>query len=277
MSKTIKIHLMHCGRVQVDIALPFRQTTGIIPRINPIWAAIGLFRSRKHQVVLPVSSLLIEHPKGLVLLDAGWHTDMRIDQVKHLGKFHYKINKGSLPEGEAVTEQLARLGVKPKDLDYVAFSHLHSDHVSGVKLLTDAKNIMTSEEEWAARNSRAYVPGMYDGVNVKPFKFAPSNYGPQKRSYDLFGDDSIVFVHYGGHTAGLFGTLVQNNDKFFIYAGDCGYAKKSWEQMILPGICLNEDQLRKALEWERMMSRRPNCVDIIACHDAEAKPHVIEF
>lgn len=276
MSKTIKIHHMHCGRVKVDIALPFRQTTGIA-RINPAFAAIGLFRSPKHQVTLPVSSFLIEHPKGLVLLDTGWHTDMRIDQIKHLGRFHYKINKGSLPNGEAITEQLAGLGIKPKDLDYVVLSHLHSDHVSGVKLLTDARNIITSEEEWAARALRYYVPGMYEGVNIQPFKFSPSNYGPQQRSHDLFGDDSIVFVHYGGHTPGLFGTLVQNNGKFFLYAADCGYAKKSWEQMIMPGICLNEDQLRKALEWERTMARQLNCVDILACHDAEAKPHIMEL
>ncbi|MBU0992721.1 MAG: N-acyl homoserine lactonase family protein [Proteobacteria bacterium] len=277
MSKTIKIHHLHCGQVQVDIALPFRQTTGIIPKIHPALAAIGLLRSKKHQVVLPVSSFLVEHPKGLVLLDTGWHTDMRIDQIKHLGRFHYKINKGSLPEGKAITEQLAQLGITPKDLDYVVVSHLHSDHVSGVKLLTDAKNIITSEEEWANRKSRVNVPSMYKGIDFKPFKFSPSNYGPQKRAFDLFDDESVLFVHYGGHTPGLFGTLVQNNGKFFIYAGDCGYAKKSWEQMIMPGICKNEDQLRKALEWERIMSRQPNCIDIIACHDTEAKPQVIEF
>ena len=72
MTKTIKIHLLHCGRVRVDIGLPFRQTTGIA-RIHPGLAALGLFRSKKINP-LPVSSFLIDHPKGLILLDTGSHT-----------------------------------------------------------------------------------------------------------------------------------------------------------------------------------------------------------
>ncbi|MGG0537711.1 MBL fold metallo-hydrolase [Priestia aryabhattai] len=36
-------------------------------------------------MILPVSTYLIEHPKGLVLIDTGWHTDMRDEQVKILG------------------------------------------------------------------------------------------------------------------------------------------------------------------------------------------------
>ena len=59
---------------------------------------------------------------------------------------------------------MANLGIKPKDLDYVVLSHLHSDHVSGVKMLIDAKNIITSEEEWAARNFGSMFPNMYAGV-----------------------------------------------------------------------------------------------------------------
>ena len=75
----------------------------------------------------------------------------------------------------------------------------------------------------------------------------------------------------------MFGTLVQNGGKFFLYAADCGYVKKSWEQMIMPGVCRFEDQMRRALKWEQMMSRDPNCVQILACHDPEGKPHTIDF
>ena len=40
------------------------------------------FRSKQHQIKIPVSVYLIEHPKGLVLIDTGWHTDNRTHQIK---------------------------------------------------------------------------------------------------------------------------------------------------------------------------------------------------
>jgi hypothetical protein len=47
MSNTIKIHLLHCGQVQVDIAVPFKQNT-----LNAI-AFTGIFRSKKLNMPKP--------------------------------------------------------------------------------------------------------------------------------------------------------------------------------------------------------------------------------
>ncbi len=52
----------------------------------------------------PVSSFLIEHPKGLILFDTGWHREMSSEgvfdkraQVKSLGSwFLYQINQGHI-------------------------------------------------------------------------------------------------------------------------------------------------------------------------------------
>lgn len=63
MPNTLKIHILHCGQVQVDSSIPFKLDT-----LNPI-AFTGLFRAKKHQVRLLVSAYLIEHPKGLVLIE----------------------------------------------------------------------------------------------------------------------------------------------------------------------------------------------------------------
>ncbi len=273
MSNSIKLHVIHCGQVQVDIGLPFRQET-----INP-FAFMGLFRSKKHQVILPVSVFLIEHPKGLILIDTGWHTNLRDNQIKYLGLIHYKINKAILPEGETVTDKLSALGIKPGDLDYVILSHLHDDHASGVKLVREARNIMTSEDELLAaqKHKLHYIHHMWEGVNLKTFCLASSQYGPRHRSFDLFGDDSVVFVHVPGHTPGLVTTLIQGNGKFVLLTSDCAYAKKSWEQMIPPGVMMNKKQVMESLQWVREMSQRPDCIETIASHDPDVKSHIIEI
>ena len=272
MKETIKIHVLHCGQVQVDIALPFRQKT-----LNPV-AYTGIFRSKRHQVILPVSAYLIRHPKGVALIDTGWHTDLRGNQIKYLGRLHYWINKAILPERQAINEQLSEFGIKPKDLDYVVLSHLHSDHVSGLKLLSESKNIIVSEEELKAaqKDKLRYIHHMWKDVNLKTFQMSSSEYGPQRRSFDLFGDDSVVLVHVPGHTPGLVATIIQNNGKFVLLTSDCGYATKSWEKMILPGVMINKKQLIESLYWEKEMSQKSNCIKVIANHDPDTMPQTIE-
>lgn len=269
--ENIKIHVLHCGEVQVDKALPFHEKT-----LNPV-AYTGLFRSKENQIKLPVSAYLIEHPQGKVLIDTGWHTDIRENQEKYLGKFHYMINKGFLPEGDAINEQLLSMGIDPKDIDYVVLTHLHSDHVSGLKLVKDAKNILVSRDELEGANEDKfrYIHHMWVGINFKTFEMKGSKYGPKNLSFDLFGDDSVVFVSVPGHTKGLVATLIQNNDKFVLLTSDCGYGKKSWEEMILPGVMINKEDLIESLKWEREMSKKPNCVEILANHDRDIKPHTI--
>ena len=99
--------------VRVNKALPFG---GEEKSWNPI-TYTGIGRLMKHQIWLLVSCYLIEHPKGKLLIDTGWHTAMRGNQRKHLGLLHYLINKGDLPEGKAIHEQLAAMGIQIMQMD----------------------------------------------------------------------------------------------------------------------------------------------------------------
>ena len=267
----VRIHILHCGYVRVDSALPFSSGS-----LNP-YAFTGIGRSLKHQVWLPVSVYLIEHPKGRVLIDTGWHTDVRKSQFRHLGLLHYLINKANLPEGQAIHEQLAKMGLKASDIDYVVLSHLHSDHASGLKHVCDAKKILVSDLEWQEANKHKirYVPSMWDGVNVETYSFAPSEYGVENQSFDLFGDNSVVFVYSPGHTMGLASTIVQNNGKFVLLCSDVGYAEKSWKDMIMPGVMMNKEKTHASLKWVRNMSKKEECVKVLANHDSGIKPHTI--
>ncbi|MNI31005.1 N-acyl homoserine lactonase AttM [compost metagenome] len=271
MNEAITIHVLHCGQVQTDIALPFNEHT-----INPI-AYTGLFRPRKYQNRLPVSAYLIEHPKGRVLVDTSWHTDVRGDQRKYMGRIHYQINKAILPAGEAVDEQLLAMGIRPKDLDYVILSHLDIDHASGVKLVKEAKHILTSDIEWkAAPNSRIrYLQHMWQGVNLETFQMSPSGYGPAGRAFDLFGDGSVILVHTPGHSKGMVAVLIRREGRFVLLASDVGYASRSWEQMILQGVLVDKRLALASLEWVKKMSGTPGCIEVLANHDPGVKPHTI--
>ncbi|HPE07897.1 MAG TPA: N-acyl homoserine lactonase family protein [Smithellaceae bacterium] len=274
MASSVKIHLLQCGSVRVDRSLPFREKT-----IHPA-PFTGVFRRKTCQVWLPMFSYLIEHPKGLILMDTGWHTDVRVNQIKHLGMIHYLINKADLPAGQAIHEQLEQRGIKVSDLDFVVLSHLHSDHASGLKLVRSAKKILVSEPEWICANGKEkirYVPSMWEGVKVETYRFSPSEYGPQKSSFDLFRDGTVQFVHTPGHTRGLACTLIQSKNKYVLLFFDAGYARKSWEKMIPPGTAVDKEQAWEALGWVRKMSQPEGCIASLASHDTGVQPQTIEL
>ena len=272
-NQKIKIHILHTGLVKVDRALPFHGEYR-----NPL-AFTGLFRSEKNQVILPVSSYLIEHPHGLILIDTGWNKLVRQSNWKELGP-QVQINTGYLPMGWSVDERLAALGYKPSDIDYLLLSHLHCDHVSGLKQVKDAKNILVSEPELKIANKlpMVYLPHEWKGVNLQTYQYDHTDIGPYNESFDLFGDGSIVQVHTPGHASGMSATRIQGSDgKFVLLAADTGYSSMSWEKMLTPGICTSSKKAITSLGWVREQAHKDNCIAAIANHDTKVDQQTIDL
>jgi len=271
MTDKITIHVMRCGTVGTDETIPDRSRSA-----NPL-AYTGVLRARRHQVWLPVYTYLIEHPDGRILVDTGWHTDVRKDQRRALSWQLNIASKAVLPPGEAVTEHLAALDLKPEDLDLVLLTHLDVDHVSGLKLVRNAKKIVTSEAELAAAEGGdiRYNKKFWEGTRLEAIHLKDGGIGPQGHSLDVFVDGTVRFVDLSGHSAGTTGVLVEKGGSFVLITADACYNRANWEDMKLPGITADRDKALAALAWVRGMSRDPRCAQILATHDAGVEPQVI--
>ena len=252
--------------------------------------AAGLTTPKSQWMWLPVSVYLIEHPNGRILVDTGWHREMSPDgvydrkaQIKSLGSWQlYMVNQGHLPKGQAVDEQLATMGLKPSDIDYVILSHLDCDHANGLRLVKEAKHILVARAEM--NNIRKgitecirYQRSWWEGVGLELFDWN-GNEGPVGHSFDLFGDGSVVMVNIPGHCEGLCAVKVKNAEgKFVLLFSDGGYARKSWERMITSGVCQDKRLQRQSLQWIREQSLSPDCIESLANHDPDIKPHIIEL
>lgn len=269
----IKIHVMRCGIVGTDETIPDRGKSK-----NP-YAYTGILRGKRHRVWLPVYVYLIEHPKGRILVDTGWHTDVRTDQKKHMSWQINIASKALLPDGEAVTEQLKARGLSPADIDVLLLTHLDVDHVSGLTLMREAKTIYAGEAELsaAARGDIRYNKKLWEGVKIMPVPMSENEAFPFGHSWDVFGDGTINFIDLAGHSAGLTGAIIRNNGKYVIITGDACYNRHSYEDLKMPGITADADKARKSIEWVSKMSKSENCVEILASHDGEALPHSIEL
>ncbi len=279
----IKIRIFHTGSVCVSPALPFGGDN-----VNPLKLS-PLMTRKADRLWLPVSSYLIEHPKGKVLVDCGWHRDMspngeydKAAQIRSLGsRALYMVNQGKLEKGQAIDEQLAEIGLKPSDLDYVLLTHLDCDHANGLDLVKDAKRILVSEDELTGtrsgkRQSKVrYQSKWWDGCRLETFGWNDAE-GPFGKAFDLFGDGSVKMIGIPGHSEGLCAVKIKNEEgKFVLLYSDGGYADKSWKEMILPGVGTDKKAQRTSLQWIREQSMSQDCLESLANHDADVIPHNI--
>lgn len=280
----MRIHVFHTGEVRVSPYLPFGGDDCSLIK------ASGISTPKCKWLWLPVSAYLIEHPKGRILVDTGWHREMSPDgvydrkaQIKSLGSLQlYMVNQGRIAKGKAIDEQLAKMGIMPADIDYVLLSHLDCDHANGLRQVKQAKHILVSRDEMEGSRKGLterirFNRRWWKGVNMDLFDWNGTE-GPVGKSFDLFGDGSIVLVNIPGHSAGLFAVKVKNTDgKFVLLFSDGGYARKSWEQMITSGVCQDKKLQRQSLQWIREQSMLPDCIESLANHDPDVEPHNIEL
>ena len=103
-------------------------------------------------------------------------------------------------------------------------SHMHWDHVSGLKDFPQADVWVRAEELEHARHGRppAFIASQFDGdVRWHLFDFDGPAYMGYPASLDLFGDGAVVLVPMPGHTAGQVGMfLALPSGRRLFFVGD---------------------------------------------------------
>lgn len=281
-AKTIKVHVLHCGSISVSPSVPYGGD------VNLSHSAGQIFAPEKNRIALPVSVYLIEHPKGLILMDTGWSRRISPEGVydpgavrrvlpPHLAAFY----RPSVAPGQTALEQLCAMGLRPEELDFVLLSHLDPDHVCALKDFKNARRLLLAEEErwWTVRTVYRMRQPQELWFPYKPeiFWYKGTPVGPNRWSYDLFGDESVTLVSLPGHTDGMFGMMIKNGNRFLLLAADAAFGRRSWEELITPGFGFNPVAQRKSLVWLREMAADAGCLGILSSHDPDIRPQVIEI
>jgi N-acyl homoserine lactone hydrolase len=180
---------------------------------------------------VPVPSFLIEHPKGLVLFDAGIHPSLRRDPRARLGALA-DIYRVEMPEGEDVAAQLETAGFAPERIAFLIASHLHFDHVGGNACIPNAR-VVVQRREWEAggdadlQQRNGYDPRDYDlGHEVLCID----------GEHDLFGDGAITCLPTHGHTPGHQSLRVRLPSGDVVLTADACYLRRALETMHLPPV-----------------------------------------
>ncbi len=221
---------------------------------------------------VPILSFLVDHPRGRLLFDTGLHHQVRTDPIGRLGAERAKRFGIRSREDEEIVPQLAKLGLTPDDVRYVANSHLHFDHCGGNERFPRATFLVQRAELEAARR-----PGFLPGYNPSPKDFDhPLDYRTIDGEHDVFGDGTVILFPTFGHTPGHQSLLLRTGTSArMVCAADACYTRDNMDRDVLPKILWDEPVMRDSLATLRKLRDRQGAAMFYGHDPAQwaATPH----
>jgi len=154
------------------------------------------YRLQKEEVATPKMSMecfLIAHPKGNLMWDVGAIPDSSFPPGGGPGTLRNAVATKTL------TSQLAEVGYAPADINYLALSHFHWDHIGNSNLFGSATWLTPKAESdimFAEPPSPRTEPANYSALKNSKTVFLT------KDEYDVFGDGTVVIRAAPGHSPG---------------------------------------------------------------------------
>jgi N-acyl homoserine lactone hydrolase len=116
---------------------------------QPTW--LWVLTSRKWTAPLPINVYVVEHRDGLVLFDTCQDrasiTDPRYFPSGPLLGSLFSMARFEMAADQTLSVQLERLGYHAGDIGTVVLSHLHGDHIGGLREVAQAE-LLVSRPEW---------------------------------------------------------------------------------------------------------------------------------
>jgi len=198
-SDKIRLHVMNCGHMEISNMASFSDT--------------GEYEGKLGSLEDPC--FLIQHPKGLLIWDTGLGDNL-------IGITPPKENPFQPTVAVSLTSQLKKLGLAPKDIQFMAFSHTHFDHTGNANQFLAATWLLQEKEfkDALSENPLGMKPETFDQYSkVKKMTF--------RGDYDVFGDGRVMILSTPGHTPGHQSLLVKLSGKPVILSGDLYHFKEN--------------------------------------------------
>ncbi len=193
-----------------------------------VFADDGSLANQSRELIVPC--YLIRHPSGDLIWDTG------------LPEAIADMPNGFTPEGfpahfevpTKLTALLTQLNLTPADIEFVSFSHMHSDHTGNGNLFTQSTWIADVDERTRMFDAEHRAdPGDFNNYNQ--LENAETRLIEGDGDYDVFGDGSVTIIQAPGHTPGH--TILRvnlANAGPVLLTGDMWHLAESRERRLVP-------------------------------------------
>jgi N-acyl homoserine lactone hydrolase len=212
----------------------------------------GRYRLKPEEVQttqLSIASFLIVHPKGMLMWDTGAISDEIWTPGRKAVQKHLVLSNNAdryVTLTKSLTGQLKEIGYQAADVNYLALSHYHWDHVANANAFANATWLVRKVERDAMLPQPAAEPPQ------------PSNFAALLKAkttliatddYDVFGDGTVVIKSATGHTPGhsvLYVKLAKTGG--VVLGGDLYHYPEERTLNRLPSTDFNEAQTGRSRE-----------------------------
>jgi glyoxylase-like metal-dependent hydrolase (beta-lactamase superfamily II) len=205
----------------------------------PSVAAFGLSDEETGVRELFVPCYVIDHPDGSLLWDGGLPSATPSEWTALPSGAEQRLER-------PLAAQLADLGRDLSSFDFVAFSHMHFDHVGVANEVAGATLLIQRAEHEAAFAEPPTIPFL------EPELYSNLADAPTRQldgEHDVFGDGRVVIVAAPGHTPGhqvLYVELAETGP--IVLSGDLYHFRESRELKRVPTFNWDEAATRASFD-----------------------------
>lgn len=219
--KPVTVHLVSTGAVTVKTKFREAKRTGLP-------AMIEFMLDKNFTEWMPIWCMIIEHPEGVFVIDTGENANVNDkDYFKSSGMFANWFDttqfKFKVEREEEIDRQLQQLNIPVEKVKSVVLTHLHLDHIDGIRHFPNTP-IIVNRNEW--NKPFGDLPKLY------PSWFAPTLVD-LKESFDIFEHayflteaKDIVMVHTPGHTWHHCSVILKTDSHHIFFGADICYSQQ---------------------------------------------------
>lgn len=225
-SASLKLYVFDCGRMQYDDEAIDMLDFGFTSEDTDV-----------RELVVPC--YVIEHERGRLLWDGGLAA-ATVEAASSENPSGIRMRLG-----RSLEEQLSEIELDYASFDYVAFSHMHPDHVGVANDVRGATLLIQRAEYEAAFAEEVTVlgfdPPLYEGLRTVDRRLLDGD-------HDVFGDGRVRIFAAPGHTPGhqvLFVDLEKNGP--VILSGDLFIFQLNRTSQLVPAFNVDPEATRASM------------------------------
>lgn len=197
-----------------------------------------------HNVQCHAPAFLLQHPThGSILFDTGYAPRLAAAFAHWPERLYKYVTPTTF--GTPVVQHLAGIGVTAAQVSMVIVSHLHADHVGGLRDFPLAQFVVSvAALELQQRVygigavRRGIVQSMFpDDFTARAHVIHAFDHDPLPhlgQTHDLFGDGSIRLMPLPGHARGQIGALVRSASGDLLLCADGAWTSQAWREVRPP-------------------------------------------
>lgn len=223
---------------------------------------------------------VLRHPRhGTFIVDTGVETAQRTAPNEALlrGLLGRLMRLDRMKVHHGLGEWLRTRGLR---LDGVFLTHLHLDHVSGLRDVPAGTPIFAGPAETEPRSlQNLFVSGVMAEAlaghgPLQEWRYAPDPSGRFAGVVDVFEDGSCFAIHAPGHTPGSTAYLVMSTRGPVLLAGDASHTDWGWTHGVEPGTFSSdrETSVQSLAQLRRLVEERPE-IEVRLGHQPRSAPN----